>query len=202
MATAGNAFAPDGWDRYDARARVAFGTGLFARAAVVNRFQARYRLARAFRGMNLDGYSEATVRGYNALTEVSLHWTAFEAMLEALRTTGDAVAGRYSHEDCISTLRAADEGNRFFRFVHAHLDANAKRLRRQLESYLDGKACPSLPLAKSIRHIFFHGMLTPNAQAARPENVEVICKRLSRSLVIMMNSEFRSHVDDLVEMFP
>jgi hypothetical protein len=203
----GKRFDPAGWRDYDARYALAAGTGLFAPVAVVNRFQARYRFARAFRGLVLEGYGDATAVGYAALTRVSLHWSAFEAMLEALRIAGPdipALAAKYNYTDCLAVVRKADPGDRFFRFVRSHLSDGPEgaRLRQQLDAYLAGEDCPSLPLAKAIRHIFFHGWLTPNAKEARPQDVDTICTRLSRSLVTIMDGEFGEHAADLKAAYP
>ena len=46
------------------------------------RFANRFRLAAAFRGMRLDGFSEETVFGYDALTRVFFTWSAFERYAE------------------------------------------------------------------------------------------------------------------------
>ena len=60
---------------------------VFTSAADVNRFGARYRLASAFKGLNLGGYSDTTAQGYDALTRVTLAWSAFEALLKATGRT-------------------------------------------------------------------------------------------------------------------
>jgi hypothetical protein len=148
----------------------------------------------------------STTIGYTALTRVSLHWSAFESLLKAVRVRDSDVpklAARYTYADCLKVVRAHDPEGRFFTFVLAHLSGpGAERLREQLTGYLRGGDCPSLPLAKSIRHIFFHGMLTPSAQDSRPQDVDAICTRLSRSLVTIKDREFSERVGQLVDAYP
>ena len=75
-------------------------------------------------------------------------------------------------------------------------------VRSQVDSHLRGEDCPAPALAAAIRHIFLHGPLTPNAKEARPDDVKIICDRLSRALVTMMDREFSNRVADLVEAVP
>jgi hypothetical protein len=190
------------WQFYDRNCHAARRIGLFAEVAVVNRFRARYRLARAFRGLDLDGYSMATRQGYEALTRVSLHWSAFETMLKALCVQGDrvpALVAKYPHAGCSDDVRRADPDGRFVRYVLENLDGET-RLRGQLSHHLAGQDVPPTALAKAIRHIFLHGLLTPNARQVDPRNVQSICNKLSRGLVIIMDGEFAAAVSDLEEM--
>lgn len=71
---------PSGWKIFDDHAVVPGPDfmGLTPDAGDVNRFGARFRLAKAFRGLNLEGYSSNTASGYDALTRVLLTWSAFE----------------------------------------------------------------------------------------------------------------------------
>ncbi len=56
---------------------------VFTRLPHVFRFGARYHLARAFRGLDLDGYTLPIKQGYEALTRAALHYSAFEGLLQA-----------------------------------------------------------------------------------------------------------------------
>jgi hypothetical protein len=191
------------WRFYDQNCHDAHRTGVFAAPALVNRFRARYRFARAFRGLDLDGYGESTRQGYEAIIRVSLHWSAFETMLKALCLRGDQVpdiVARYPHAACGDDVRRADPDGRFVRFLLEQLEPYETRLRGQLEAHLAGNEVPATALSKSIRHIFLHGLLTPNAKQVDPRNVQFICNRLARGLHIIMDGEFSRAVAALFEL--
>jgi hypothetical protein len=166
---------------------------------MVNRFKARYRLARAFRGLDLEGFSRATQEGYSALTKVSLHWSAFEAMLLAFGLGDDArsIARGYDFSRSVAAVRRYDPGDLYFTFVREMLDARSP-LKRQLRQYLAGGPVTTFALAKALRHIYFHGHLTPNAREVAPGSVVAICNVLTDSLVFVMDEEFSSRADDLL----
>lgn len=194
-------FSPPGWGEYGDRVNVAAQTSLFERAAVVNRFYARYRLARAFRGMTLEGYSAATTEGYNALTKVSLHWSAFEQLKRALRLQDSReLARKYEYSNYLGQIRLADPDGKFFNFVVEQLDADA--LKKPVGDFLKGESCNTLVLAKSVRHIFLHGPLTPNVKGLAPATVTSICDALSQSLTEIMDHEFSLRVQDLKAIYP
>ena len=104
-----NYYRPPGWDEFDKRATIAGTTPYFSRAADVNRFGARYRLARAFKGLDLDGYSVETKIGYEALTKVTLHWSAFEQLKKSINMedTRELVKD-YNFSILAKNLRAID----------------------------------------------------------------------------------------------
>ena len=201
IAKAAPKFEPPRWSDYDKRATVAASTPAFAKAAVVNRFCARYRFARAFRGLVLEGYSSDTRQGYDALTKVSLHWSAFEQLLRAIKVTdARSIAARHDFAQCLSDMRAADPTNVFFQFVLSHLDSES--LKAPVGEYILGKSCSALALSKAVRHIFLHGPLTPNVSGLAPSVVSAVCDALSDALVTVMDFEFERNVADLVSAYP
>ena len=50
------------------------------RTADVNRLNARVKMAKSFKGIQLDGYKEETTAGYTGLFQVFLTYTAFEVL--------------------------------------------------------------------------------------------------------------------------
>ncbi len=167
----------------------------------MNRFRARYRLARAFRGLHLEGYSDATTQGYDALAKVSLHWSAFEQLMKATRITSirDLENG-YNFDACFDAIRRCDGDARFFKFVRVNLTNRA--LAANVDNFLVGRPCSALELVKAVRHIFFHGPLTPNVDGLSPHTVSGICDELSLAVVTVMDTEFLSRVEDLVNAYP
>ena len=192
-------FKPPKWEVYEMHYQSAGYTHLFAAAKTVNRFFARYRFARAFKGLELEGYSDETTSGYNALTKVTLHWTAFEQLCRAIKITDMRMIGqRHSYDECIKSIREADPQNIFFRSVKFHITTPDQKI--QLDAFINNGTCSSLTLAKSIRHIFLHGPLTPNVNGCSPHAVSAICDALCKSLVEIMDIEFANTASDLEEL--
>ncbi len=74
---------PDNWEHYCSYVPVcgAEAFGCSGATGDVNRFGARYRAAKSFRGVELEGYSAPTERGYSALCRVLFVWSGFESLL-------------------------------------------------------------------------------------------------------------------------
>lgn len=162
----------------------------------VNRFAARFRVAKSLRGIDLEGIAEETSLGYAALCRVLLVYSTFETFLkitggentDAVRADLDA----HGAMSLLATIRKADKDDRFFRFLQKHVN---KKLETQLKSYLDGKPCNVADLAAAIRHIFAHGWLSPGADKCNPKSVAKICNAVCDFLLDFMDSKFSTHID-------
>jgi len=196
-----NYYRPPGWDEFDKRATIAGTTPYFSRAADVNRFGARYRLARAFKGLDLDGYSIETKIGYEALTKVTLHWSAFEQLKKSINMEDTReLVKNYNFSILANNIRKLDADGSFFKFLKKHLSNNSQA--QSLSDFIEGKNDNLLLLSKFIRHIFLHGPLSANVSGNSPLVVREICDLLSDLLVTIMNKEFKKCVDSLVLAYP
>jgi hypothetical protein len=72
------------WSECVREGRAPADIGLTCQQSALNRFSARYRVAHAFEGITMRGFSPATVDGYSALFRLFLTWSAFEQYLKAL----------------------------------------------------------------------------------------------------------------------
>lgn len=82
----------------------------------VSRFAARFRVARSFSGISLDGYSDETVHGYDALFRVFLAWSAFERFLGILGEDPKTIMPRlrpYGPKRHLDAIRKLDRNRRF-----------------------------------------------------------------------------------------
>jgi hypothetical protein len=197
---------PPRWAEYRSASGLIHICHAFSRAAEVNRFGARYRLAKSCQ-VQLAGYSPGTAEGYNSIVKVALCWSAFEALLTALSLGKHGVASvseRHDFSDVFRQMRAAGNVMPFFSFVASELDSAGQR--KEVELFVRGDPCCGLKLAKAVRHIFFHGTLTPNARGAEASEVAVACLALADGLLSVMDAEFTIAVDVLVAaasaMFP
>jgi len=164
----------------------------------VNRFGARFRLAKAFKGLELDGYTEPTASGYSALCRVFLTWSAFEQFMTAIGVKQSGLAALLAKHDTVrlqGDIRAIDTNDRFYRFICAKVN---QRHQRELVNYLNADPCNITYLASAIRHIFAHGSLTPNANQVDPCVAIAVCDKLSEVMLHIMDTEFSERINAFV----
>jgi hypothetical protein len=186
---------PPRWAEFLDNAHKVMRSHAFTRPTDVYRFGNRYRLANAFRGMNLEGYSAQTRAGYDALTKCSLFYSAFERFMAATNTHlhhFNADAGQ-----CLTELREADTTLVFLRFVFSKLTKNSERA--EWQRFLNGGSCSPLTLARGVRHIFLHGDLTPGAGSTEAHVAAAICDRLALAVRRPMDRVFQERVQQLIE---
>ena len=193
---------PPSWDIFDYYASVASPNyfNLFSSTGDINRFAARYRLAKCFQGMILESITPSTANGYSALCRVLLVWSAFEYFLKAINVRQADLASllsSYNTQDWIDGIHQADADDKFYRFIYKHVN---KAHKKELDNYFGNDPCNVTYLASAIRHLFAHGVLTPNANKAEPENVVAICDVLYDALVSVMDKEFSERMLEFKRM--
>jgi hypothetical protein len=164
----------------------------FARpVASANRFAARYRFATSIKEIVLNGYTQETHAGYTALARASLAYSAFEAILQLIGVPSkdtSRLLRRYPVTDWLGYLRRHDPKQLFFGFIEARVAPHHEKT--NLAQFLKGQGCDFTAIARSVRHIFFHGELTPNAGGSSPQDVCAICECIFSGLVEIMGREF------------
>ena len=193
-------FDPPLWADYEDRHKVAALTPFFNKVAEVNRFHARYRLARSFRGLLLEGYSDSTKVGYDALTKVSFYWSAFEQMMNALHIP-DAryFLARYKFVFNLNPIEDIDEDRKFFEFVRDKI--NQKYLKDKIAEYIKSGRGNIFLLTKCVRHIYLHGHLTANVKGLSPQDIASICDFVCESILKVMDEEFEVRVNELKKVY-
>lgn len=187
---------PPGWEVFDKHGPYIDGHhfGIFISTGHVNRFRARYRVAKALVRIELDDFHPDTEDGYTAITRLFLTYSAFEHFLNALKIKqkkADTLLAKYSVPDWVIELRMADAGDLFFRFIISHVDARHKR---HIGEYLVGKPFNYIYLISAVRHTFAHGILTPGAGGCAPGQAAAVCTILTRSLMTVMDAEFSNRM--------
>ena len=188
------------WDIVSERHNYAGCTLLFNSMQKVNRFRARYQVAMAFKSMQLEGYSSDTTNGYESLTRVMFFWSAIEQMEHALPDCSPRhLAEKYPEVTISGTERVDMNCENFFNFIHERLE---KSLKSRMEDFLDNKDASAFTLAKSIRHIYVHGHLTPNVRGVSPSDIQLLCNKLCDILRNVIEKEFSYRALALKEIPP
>ena len=165
----------------------------------INRFAARFRAANCFTQVDFEGYSNATITGYSALFRVMLTWSTFEMFTNVTGLYQNDLRKRLEKvgaKDILTHIRELDKEARFYRFIRDHV--SDKRHKAELDNYFNQDPCNITYLASSIRHIFAHGVLTPNSNKVSPHRVRKICDILCQFLLTFMDKEFSKNIERAV----
>ena len=156
----------------------------------------RFRLAKAFKRIDAPGYQAGTISSYSAILKVSLVFSAFEVFLKTIGTNHKgamALCRDHIEEDSkIGIIRRIPNNQKFFHFVGTFLTGDD--LKKQLGAFLQGEKTSLYTLARGVRHIFLHGVLTSTPTSIPTGQVVQICNILSESLLQVMDAEFTKRV--------
>ena len=169
--------------------------------SIINTLHARMRIAKAFQGMHLQGYSEDTVNGYNSIFQLFLTYSAFEKFLalHSLRYPSNVTEewlAPYSPETVAQEIRLHDKNWKFINFLDEHLQ---RMLKEQVQAFKHGETDNVIFVAAAIRHVFAHGHLTAYAKDTRPKIVKAICDSLSDFLLNFIDTEFSQNIERFYE---
>ncbi|MEI2580070.1 hypothetical protein [Scytonema sp. PRP1] len=173
------------------------GFGTKVRAGDIIRFASRVRLAKNFKGINLEGYSQETNDGYDAFFLVFLTHSALERFLEINSLELDALdslMAPYNPEKVIQKFVEKDKKGLLYDFLYEKL--NNKKLKVKLSDCRNYNSTNVAYISASIRHIFAHGHLCAHSNGVHPKNVYSICTSISDFLVTFMDAEFGKKIDE------
>lgn len=157
-----------------------------------SRFAARYRAAKAVRVDFEDGITEKVSDAYSAFIKLFLAFTAFETFQKAFGVTQpsdiQALDKKHGGNAIVQKLRVIHSSSpQFFTFIESMLNSSA--MKKNIAKLTSGQDVCAINLAKSFRHIFAHGILTPNAAGSDPKISKEIGEILYQYLMDIMDSE-------------
>jgi hypothetical protein len=180
-----------------------------------NRFIARLNLSRRFKGINADGFSEATLRGYSAMLSVFLAYSAFESLANSIKeneylasTQLDVEFEISKHRHVFSNVKLENELRKNTEllemlFEYADVDAsrgNTQRIERLMLFYM-GRSDLNL-IASAIRNVVAHGQLTASGgKVMTKRNAEVLFG-LARLIEKECEKQFAKYVGLLEKKYP
>ena len=172
-----------------------FHLGLKGGPSSVFRFCNRYRIAKAFQGLKLEGYGPTTVQGYSGLMSVFLAWSAFELFCSITakdQSTHPSQMNVTKLKTLQNTILLKDKNGAFRDFLKARVNLP---LKRRIEDFESGDVRMTPFIAAAIRHIFSHGHLSASPKNTDPEDIAVICKDVRDFLLSYMDEEFSKIVN-------
>ncbi len=131
---------------------------------LLNRFIYRYRLAKSFKGINVEGIGKTTVMGYSSLLNSFLVYTAFELIAEALKAYDNKKYNyktlAYSDSKICNAIRKNEDLKKFIKDSNIYTDSRNGQLKDDMEIFYKGYFDNIIPLSYAIRNCFSHGELT------------------------------------------
>ncbi len=144
------------------------GTAKSKEFATINRFIARYRLARSFQGLHLEDYSEKVTNGYNGIFHVYLAFSAFECLLNGIKLTGfDMNWDKTEHNHQFISASLANQirlNTQLLNLLIENIDA--KQLISKITDFQKSQSSNVAPIVKGIRNLVAHGELSSTGAVA------------------------------------
>ena len=161
----------------------------------LNRFAARYRLARAFNGINADGYATDTLEAYGALLKVFLSYSALEQFHKAVKP----VKPKRLHERwaslAVSPADSLRESEAIVQFLIKTV--SNEKLRDRLIAFQRGKHDNVLIVAMALRHAVAHGFMSVHPEGTSPKVSKIFCQQISRMLLSIADQAFIDLLESL-----
>lgn len=162
----------------------------------LNRFAARYRLARAFNGIDATGYAKDTLASYGAVMRTFLAYSALEQFHKAVNPTvgKQHLTQRWAGMATgpAENLRDADEIIQFLIKTVGH-----DKLRAKLIAFKSGETDNCLIVATALRHAVAHGFMSVHPDGTSPKMSKTFCEQLTRMLLSIADLSFIDLLESL-----
>lgn len=198
-----NSNYPKAWSRFISQSREsnnAVSEELVSNFAQLSRWSARFRLAKSFKGLDLgDHYSGSdTPQLYSAITRIFLVYSAFETYCRVVGLNPSRESEVQTLQDAqlqkivIQAIRNLDPKNAFPSFLEQHLQG--QELKKMMSEFVTGQDVNVSCLARCIRHVFAHGVLTANAPGLSAKRFDQMSQIISDFLLNCMDEDFDKRV--------
>lgn len=162
----------------------------------LNRFAARYRLARAFNGIDADGYAKDTIDAYGALLKVFLAYSALEQFHKAVKPTRPKQRIHDRWESlAVSPAANLRESEAIIQFLINTVSHD--RLRNRLIDFQRGSHDNVLIVAMALRHAVAHGFMSVHPEGTSARVSKTFCQQLSRMLLSIADQAFIELLESL-----
>jgi len=146
---------PSAWRKFVAQ-KSSYSASEFA---AFSRYRARYKLAQGFDSITVEGLSQATVESYLVALQVTLAYTALEALETALATG----PGTQVHNSKLLERLLHERNSDMCQALLDSIDPDThQREREKFRKLLDGETKNLRSAAYAIRNLMAHGVLTAN----------------------------------------
>lgn len=164
-------------------------------AAVGYRFCNRYRIAKSFKSIELEGYSQNTVDGYSGLFRAFLAFSAYELFWEVIGESQHSIPPTMDKERCRLLWKHFEEHDPDGVFLGFLIEKVNDSLRGRLKALKNGDTLQVVYLVAAVRHIFGHGHLSAQPKGSDPSKIAEACNLLFDFIVEYMDQRFTALVE-------
>lgn len=164
----------------------------------LNRFAARYRLAKNFRALDVEGYANvSTGEAYSSVMLAFLAYSALEQLHEATKGNPKQHLHDRWAEQAIAPSAKLRRAKKILLFLQTQMDS--PRLRDHLQEFIDGKTDNSLYVASALRNAVAHGFMSVHPKGTSPRTAARFCDHISTMLIAIADTEFTALVGSLTQ---
>lgn len=164
----------------------------------INRFVARYRLAKSFKGMEFEGYRDATVSAYNTIFQLFLSYSALDILFKGIKKNKHIA--KYKKSIYSIKVKDADLANRLKKntafmemLIENILDETTKI---ELQRFCDEpERINMMGIARGCRHLTAHGEMSAAGSTALNKKNAADLKMLSDLVLAAADNAFTEFVD-------
>jgi len=156
----------------------------------LNRFAARFRLGRSYRGLNLEGYPESSVTAYSSVLGVFFAYSALEQLYVAVGQPGDTILDVWAIYDPNLSAHLR-KSSKILSFLQTQVN---DKLAERIEKFTAYRDDNLLVLAAAVRQLVAHGIMTIHSGGVTPETVQNFCHILTSSVYLKSEECFKKYV--------
>jgi len=194
------------WKKFSNQLKVgkkAIDFGFLAKDGDVTRVNARYRVAKSFKKINLETFSDEVILGYSGLVKAFLSYSTLEGYIKLL-SNKEKISIPLEAESFIDSSQAKvisekilklDNKKKFYAFIQSYVDR--QNIKKNIDKFYNGEEHNIVSLLAGVRHIFGHGILSSSSNKIKPKKVNEICNLLSDFILEEIANDFAKRVDNV-----
>jgi hypothetical protein len=173
---------------------------LQGKTVYINRFIARYSLAKAFKGIDAHTFRRSTLMGYDAVMRLMLAFSAYDTLFKAVEKLTPQLSLRYDIYSFLIHNHELEEEFRSNQLLLNVLKADAKETAlSRLEAFEKGGESLTC-IAFAIRNMVAHGQMNPTASKASRTSVANQINQLSALVLDACDFIFNDYLIVLIQV--
>ena len=164
----------------------------------INRFIARYRLAKSFKSMEFEGYKDVTVSAYNTIFQLFLSYSALDILFKGIKENKHIA--KYKKTIYSIKVKDADLANRlkkneaFMKMLTDNIFDETTKI--ELNKFCDEPSrINMMGIARGCRHLTAHGEMSAAGSTALNKKNATDLKMLSDLVLAAADNAFTEFVD-------
>jgi len=169
----------------------------------ITRVNARYRVAKSFKSIELDNFTKETQLGYSALVKTLLTYSALETYIKLFNSASNVSIPLESINLEIINIEDAnlisnkilnlDKNKKFYNFISYFSDKD--NIKNNIEKFYNEEEHNIIFLLAGMRHIFGHGYLSASSNKITPIKVNQIGNLISDFVLESMANHFSKTIE-------